>query len=219
MKISTVARPRIRIALLEDDPLRRVGLRALLESESDLELIPGSLPEIATRSKVILVLAKDREGRNLADLVSNIKTATPNLPIIVIGAGTDDNTMLNAMISGAKGYLSEGASPRQMAAAIRTVSRGSIWFPRLVLSRFIELAQTKRPQLRLEPREALTDREREVLNMLVAGLSNKEIGLPLGIEERTVKSHVSKMLRKLGLENRIALSVYAITHSLVTSPS
>jgi DNA-binding NarL/FixJ family response regulator len=63
-----------------------------------------------------------------------------------------------------------------------------------------------------------TDREKEVLEMLVDGRSNKEIGSALGIEERTVKAHVAKLLRKNGLQNRVALSVHAVTHSLVSSP-
>ncbi len=62
---------------------------------------------------------------------------------------------------------------------------------------------------------AFTDREKEVLKMLVRGQSNKEIGAPLGIGERTVKAHVAKLMRKVGVQNRIALSVHAITHSLV----
>jgi DNA-binding NarL/FixJ family response regulator len=61
-----------------------------------------------------------------------------------------------------------------------------------------------------------TDREKEVLELLVAGRANKEIGSVLGIEERTVKAHVAKLLRKVGVQNRVALSVHAITHSLVT---
>jgi DNA-binding NarL/FixJ family response regulator len=63
-----------------------------------------------------------------------------------------------------------------------------------------------------------TDREQEVLEMLVEGRSNKEIGAPLGIGERTVKAHVAKLLRKIGVQNRIALSVHAVTHSLVSPP-
>src|SRR5438477_492617 len=65
--------------------------------------------------------------------------------------------------------------------------------------------------------ESEPDREKQVLELLVAGRSNKEIGAALGIEERTVKAHVAKLMRKVGVQNRIALSVHAITHSLVTS--
>jgi len=63
---------------------------------------------------------------------------------------------------------------------------------------------------------AFTDREKQVLKMLVEGRSNKEIGAPLGIRERTVKAHVAKLMRKVGVENRVALTVHAITHSLVS---
>jgi len=66
---------------------------------------------------------------------------------------------------------------------------------------------------------ALTDREKQVLNMLVTGLSNKEIGAPLGIVERTVKAHIAKMMRKIGVHNRIELSVHAVANSLVSLPS
>ncbi len=66
-------------------------------------------------------------------------------------------------------------------------------------------------------RDAFTVREKEVLELLVAGRSNKEIGSPLGIAERTVKAHVAKLMRKVGVQNRIALSVHALTHSLVTA--
>lgn len=219
MKISTATEPMIRIALVESDPLRIVGFRALLESESDLELISASLPEIAIQQNINLVLLGDRPRQNVFDLMSDLKAMRPNLPIIVIGPSTDDETMLTAIVSGAKGYVFDGAPPREFAQAIRIVNQGSIWVPRRVLSRFIELAFTQRKRMLPGANGALTDREKQVLKMLVAGLSNKEIGRPLGIVERTVKAHIAKMMRKVGVQNRIALSVHAITHSLVSSPA
>jgi DNA-binding NarL/FixJ family response regulator len=219
MKISTATKPMIRIALVESDPLRIVGFRALLESESDLELISASLSEIATQQNISLVLLGDRPRQNVFDLISNLKAMRPDLPIIVIGPSTDDEIMLTAIISGAKGYVFDGASPREFAQAIRIVNQGSIWVPRRVLSRFIELAVTQRERILPRACEAITDREKQVLKMLVAGLSNKEIGEPLGIVERTVKAHIAKMMRKVGVQSRIALSVHAITHSLVSSPA
>jgi DNA-binding NarL/FixJ family response regulator len=66
--------------------------------------------------------------------------------------------------------------------------------------------------------DSLTDREREVLSMLVAGKSNREIAIPLGIEERTVKAHVAKLMRKFGVQNRVMLSIHAVTHSLAGAP-
>lgn len=207
------------IAVVESDPLRLVGLRTLLESESDLELISASLSEIAIHSHIDLVLIGDRVGQNLFDMMSNVKMMRPNLPIVVIGPGTDDQIMLNAIVSGAKGYVFNGAPPSEYAQAIRVVSQGSIWAPRRVLSMFIELAITQPMRICPGVSGVITDREKQVLQMLVSGLSNKEIGAPLGIAERTVKSHIAKMMRKVGVHNRIELSVNAVARSLVTLPA
>jgi len=141
------------------------------------------------------------------------------LPIIVIGRSTDDEIMLNAIVFGAKGYVFDGAPPGEFARAIRVVSQGSVRALRRVLSMFIELAVTQGKRILPGAKEVITEREKQVLKMLVAGLSNKEIGEPLGIVERTVKAHISKMMRKVGVYNRIELSVYAVTHSLVSSPA
>ncbi len=215
MKISTTTKP-IRVALAESDPLRLVGFRALLESESDLELISAPLPEIALQENIDVVLIGDRPGHNLRDTISNLKMMCPNLPIIVVGARTNDEIMLNAIVCGAKGYVFDGAPPSEFARAIRVVSQGLVWAPRRVVSMFIELATTQPKRM---PGANVTEREKQVLKMLVAGLSNKEIGEPLGIVERTVKAHIAKMMRKVGVHNRIELSVHAVTHALVSLPA
>jgi DNA-binding NarL/FixJ family response regulator len=210
-------RPIIRIALIEGDPLRVVGFHALLESEPDLELISVSLLEIARQQNIDLALVGQLSGQKRADILAILRVVRPNLPVIVIGSGTDDSTILDAIVSGAKGYVFDGAPPQEFSQAIRIVSQGSVWAPRHVISMFIENVLTHGTRMLPAAVELLTDREREVLGMLVAGLSNREIGVPLGIEPRTVKAHVSKMMRKVGVQNRIALSVHAITHSLVTA--
>ena len=101
--------------------------------------------------------------------------------------------------------------------AIRIVNQGSVWAPRRVLSMFIERVSASPGRIFPAGRVTFTDREKEVLELLVVGRSNKEVGAVLGIEERTVKAHVAKLMRKVGVQNRIALSVHAITHGLVTS--
>ncbi len=219
MKISTATKPMLRIALAESDPLRLVGFRALLESESDLEMISASLPEIAIQTNIDVVLLGDRPGQNLSNTISNLRMMRPNLPTIVIGPSTDDESILSAIVSGAKGYVFDGAPPVEFAQAIRVVSRGSVWAPRRVLSMFVELALTQRERVLYRASEVLSDREKQVLTRLVAGLSNKEIGEPLGIVERTVKAHIAKMMRKVGVHNRIELSVHAVSHSLVSLPA
>jgi len=208
---------RIRIAVLESDPLRFVGFRALFDSESDLEILASSIPEVPSLGSVDLVLLGSRNGVNLFDTMAGLKAARPDLKIIVTGSGADDETILKALAAGAKGYVDEAAAPVEFVQAIRMVNQGSVWAPRRVLSTFIERVTSSPGRIFPAGRVSFTDREKEVLELLVAGRSNKEIGSALGIEERTVKAHVAKLMRKVGVQNRIALSVHAITHSLVTA--
>jgi DNA-binding NarL/FixJ family response regulator len=216
MKAPATKKPQIRIAVVESDPLRVVGFRALLESESDLELFSASLPELAKSDAVDIVLLGSRGGQNLFDVMAGLKAARPDLRILVTGSGADDETILKAVAAGAKGYVDEAASAAEFIQAIRIVHSGSVWAPRRVLSMFIERVTSHPGRIFPAGRVTFTDREKEVLELLVAGRSNKEIGSALNIEERTVKAHVAKLMRKVGVQNRIALSVHAITHSLVS---
>jgi DNA-binding NarL/FixJ family response regulator len=216
VKAALAKNPLIHIAVVESDPLRFVGFRALFEAEPDFELTSASLPETGTRQKIDPVLLGEHSSHNLFDLMASLKSSRPDLRFIVTGSGMDEETILKAIASGAKGYVDEAASPAEFVQAIRVVNQGSVWAPRQVLSLFIERVSSASGRIFPAGRVTFTDREKEVLEMLVAGRSNKEIGAPLGIEERTVKAHVAKLLRKIGVQNRIALSVYAITHSLVS---
>ena len=217
MKAAMAKKPLIRIAVVESDPLRFVGFRALFDSESDFELVSATLPDISVLQGIDLVLLGSRAGQNLFDVMASLKATRPDLRIIVTGSGMDEETILKAIASGAKGYVDEAATPAEFVQAIRIVHQGSVWAPRRVLSMFIERVTSSPGRIFPAGRVTFTDREKEVLEMLVAGRSNKEIGSQLGIEERTVKAHVAKLMRKVGVQNRIALSVHAITHSLVAT--
>jgi DNA-binding NarL/FixJ family response regulator len=208
-------KPTIRIAVVESDPLRFVGFRALFDAEPDFELISAALADIGALQNVDLVLLGNRNGQNLFDLMASMKATRPDLRIIVTGSGIDEETILKAIAAGAKGYVDEAADAAEFVQAIRIVQQGSVWAPRRVLSMFIERVSSSPGRIFPNGRVTFTDREKEVLEMLVVGRSNKEIGSALGIEERTVKAHVAKLMRKVGVQNRIALSVHAITHSLV----
>lgn len=214
--IAVTKKTKIRIAVVESDPLRFIGFRALFDNEPEFELLAGTIQELATRPNVDLVLLGSRGG-NLFDVIATLKAARPDLRILVTGTGADDEMILKALAAGAKGYVDEAATPAEFSQAIRIVNQGSVWAPRRVLSMFIERVTSSPGRIFPAGRVTFTDREKEVLELLVAGRSNKEIGAVLGIEERTVKAHVAKLMRKVGVQNRIALSVHAITHSLVTS--
>jgi DNA-binding NarL/FixJ family response regulator len=216
MKAILAKKPLMRIVVVETDPLRFVGFRAAFHSERDFELISSPLADVGTKQNVDLVLVGDRSGQNLFDAMASLKATRSNLRIIVIGSGMEDETILKAIAFGAKGYVDAAASPSDFVHAIRVVSQGLVWAPRRVLSLFIERVSQSPGRLFPGNRTAFTTREKEVLELLVGGRSNKEIGAALSIEERTVKAHVSKLMRKNGVRNRLELSVHAVTHSLVS---
>src|SRR6202140_2327203 len=128
----------IRIAVVESDPLRFIGLKSLFDTEADLELVSCSLAELGPRKDIDLVLLGTRAGQNLFDVMAGLKAARPDLRIIVTGSGADDETILKALAAGAKGYVDEAASPAEFIQAMRIVHAGSVSAPRRALSTFIE---------------------------------------------------------------------------------
>jgi DNA-binding NarL/FixJ family response regulator len=219
MKVSPAKKPMIHIAVVDSDPLRFIGLRSLFDSESDLELSAATLEELPRLQEVDMIMLGNRTsgGNSVFDVMASLKAVRPGLRIIVSGTGADDEAILKALAAGAKGYVDEGASAAEFVQAIRVVHQGSVWAPRRVMSIFIDRVTSSPGKIFPAGRVNFTDREKEVLELLVAGRSNREIGQALTIEERTVKAHVAKLMRKVGVQNRIALSVHAITHSLVSS--
>ena len=215
MKAKFIRQPSIHVVIADDDPLRRIGLRALLEPEHDLELEFISLTETGTFPQADVVLLWSRAGHILADEVEKVRAALPSARVLVAGSTPDEDAVLQSIAVGARGFISEAASSVEFASAIRIVNQGLIWAPRHVLATIIGHAADYFPDSRLTGPATITARQKEVLKMLVVGRSNKEIASPLGIEERTVKAHVAQLMRKLGVSNRIALSVHAITHSIV----
>jgi DNA-binding NarL/FixJ family response regulator len=209
--------PLIQVAMVESDPLRFVGLRALLDCERDLELTSVSMAELAEHETIDVALLRDQSDRNLFNQVDSLKAERPDLRIIVTGQSTDDEMILKAIAAGAKGYINEAAPAAELALAIRIVHRGLVWAPRRVLSMFVDRSSSSLRRDFPIGRLDFTQREKQVLELLVNGRSNKEIAAPLGIEERTVKAHVARLMRKVGVQNRIALSVHAITHALVAA--
>lgn len=214
MKARPATNSLIRIAVLGSDPLQFIGFQAVFQGERDFDLISSSLSELKTQQNIDLVLLGNRSSQNLFDIVSSLKATCPNLPIIVIGSGMEEEAILKAITLGAKGYVDASASSADFEQAIRIVYQGSVWAPRPVLSVFIErMTDSPRNQL-VTDRLAFTSREKEVLQLLTGGRSNKEIAAELFIEERTVKAHISKLMRKSGVRNRLELSVHAVKHSL-----
>ncbi len=205
------ATARIHVAVLGYDPLRLVGLRAVLESEAEFsvhEVEPGKLGHPLPGD---LVLVGSHGLGSVFDAVAAVRSLKPDVKIILTSNSTSDEAILRAITAGVKGYLDEAAPAAAYMNALRVVREGSMWIPRRVLAKFVE-------RVIADPRKAishhLSDRERQVLELLVAGRTNKEISDELGIEVRTVKLHVSRLMHKAGVDNRIALSVHAVTNLL-----
>lgn len=205
----------IKIAIIETDPMRLAGFRVLLEPQEDLQLTSFSMTGIAGASDIDLVILGKRHGESLYLAMHQLRATQPDARVIVTASETTDSAILEGLVMGVKGYLHEAAPASEFVQAIRTVNQGLVWAPRRVLAMFVDrscLTSRKAPG-----RPQFTAREKEVLEKLVEGLSNKDISRPLGIAERTVKAHVAKLMRKVGVHNRIALSVHAIAHNLVAS--
>jgi DNA-binding NarL/FixJ family response regulator len=208
---------RLRVALLETEPIRVQGFVTLFQDHPRIEFQVFELAAFLAENEFKLALI-GLHGENFPlPLVGTIHGLRPEVKLIVMGPEVDDEGILQAISSGAKAYLEANASPEQVEQAIEIVNQGSIWAPRRVLSLFVDRA-TRPSRTAIPAAVQFTTRETEVLKLLVAARSNREIARNLGIEERTVKAHVAKLMRKVGVENRIALSIYAVQNSIVTPP-
>ena len=205
----------IRLALVETDPLRSVGFRALFEEDAEFAVKGFTPASIVKVRGYDVVLIGSRAGPAMYDIMSGLKSLNPSVRIIATGNQHSEEMALRALCCGAKGYIEESAPAEEFRRAVKEVHKGAVWASPQLLSKFIERI-TAIPRLAKGATPLVfTEREREVLYLLVDGRSNKEIGAALDIEERTVKMHVSSLMRKAGVTNRIALSVHALTHSLM----
>jgi len=213
--MKSAAKNPIRIAVVDNDPLRFVGFRALFEGDRAFALQSCTPASIFSVRGYDIVLIGARTGAAMYEIMAGLKALKPSVRIIATGTSSSDEIALRALSAGAKGYVEESAPAEEFKQAIRAVNSGSVWASSHLLSKFIERVTNVPRRTCADEPLVFTEREREVLHLLVSGRSNREIGAALGIEERTVKMHVAKLLRKAGVTNRIALSVHALTHSLL----
>ncbi len=195
---------RLRIGVVSADALRVEGLRAVLGDMHDL--LQLSAPETLREDDLAMVLIDTREDDLLA-MMATFRRARPGLRLIVLSNRAEPAHIQRVVASGAKGYLLHTASPREIQMAVEVVADGSIWAPRKVLASLIDTYAPSDPR---PPEIRLTPREREVIDLLIAGRANREIASTLGVETKTVKSHVGRLLQKFGVPNRVALTVRAL---------
>lgn len=206
----------IRVAVLESHPVRVLGLQTVLSSDAKLRVRASTIESVLNSRYDELVLMTTDRGPSFSSSMAALKAVRPGIRIIVTGPGKRDEDILRALAAGAKGYVPQEATSDILKKAIREVHSGSVWMPRRVLAKFIESATAfKQPLPALGVPLKISERQREVLRLLVSGYSNKEIASELDIEEPTVKTHVAHLLRKIGVANRTALGVHALAKSLL----
>jgi len=215
--MNTVIPSPIQIAVVGSDPLRYLGFHTFLSADPEFEVRSCAIPEMLHDMRDEVILMTTNSGPGFFAAMSALKMARPSVRVLVTGPGSQDEDILRAISGGAKGFIREDARPDEFKQAIRALHSGSVWAPRRVLANFIELATASPRKKHFEQQgDQISGREREVLRLLVSGLSNREIGEELGILERTVKAHVAQLMRKVGVHNRTALSVHAVTKSILS---
>lgn len=203
--------PNIKVLLIENQPLTRLGVRAVLECEADVDLI-GETDNAADGFAMFRELRPDITilGLRLPDSCSiddldNYFVENPKAKVIVLAEHAGDAEIKAALKKGAAGYICKDVSPVELVDAIRTIADGRKYIPD-------DIAQILSENFGLEE---LTSAESNVLRMIVGGMSNKEIAFALDVSENTVKSHVQNIFGKIGVSDRTSAATTAIKRGLV----
>jgi two-component system, NarL family, response regulator LiaR len=205
-----VAEP-IRVLIVDDHAVVREGLRSFLELQEGMTVVgeaedgeeavaaaEGLRPDVVVMDLVMPKVDGVEAMRRLRERV-------PAARVIVLTSFLDDDRLLPAMRAGAAGYLLKNAQPQELARAIRTANEGEALIDPAVAARLVEALASDERDDRLDE---LTPREREVLDLIGRGFSNKRIAQKLGAAEKTVKNHVSHVLAKLGVADRTQAALY-----------
>jgi two-component system, NarL family, response regulator LiaR len=209
----------IRVLVADDHAVVREGLRAFLALQDDVEVVG----EAADGEEAVAAVASLQPDVALVDLVmpgvdgleaiKRIRASDAPTRVIVLTSFADEDKMLPAVRAGAVGYLLKDVDPQALVAAIRTVHDGeTLLHPAVVRELVREVAGDGREP---PPENPLTHREREVLALIARGRANNAIACELGVAEKTVKTHVSNILAKLGVSDRTQAALLAVREGLV----
>jgi DNA-binding NarL/FixJ family response regulator len=206
---------RYRVGVVASDPLRVVGFAAVFEGHARVEIVTAPMQELLRDHKLHIFLLSMPANEELYRMIETVRGFRPDMRVIVISRAPDHEQSRRMIGAGARGILHDAANEADITMAIETVAGGSIWAPRRVLASLIGDAIPRAPETQLKGKIEMTVRERDVLERLVSGATNRQIGDELAIEERTVKAHIAKLMRKVGVNNRTALTMQALKLKLI----
>lgn len=209
----------IRVLIADDHAVVREGLRAFLALQDDVEVVA----EAADGEEAVEAVERLTPDVALVDLVMprvdgieairRIRALNGATRVIVLTSFVDEDKMLPAVRAGAAGYLLKDVQPQELVGAIRTVHGGGTLLHPAVVEELVR--EVSREGERTAADNPLTERERQVLALIARGRANKAIAFELGVAEKTVKTHVSNILGKLGLSDRTQAALYAVREGLV----
>lgn len=209
----------IKILIADDHLIIRQGLRLILETENDFELV-GEAPdgnEALTLCKKLKpdVVLMDLRMPNMDGLtaIERLRVDQPNIAVVILTTFNEDELMLRGLQAGARGYLLKDTDRNTLFDTIRAAARGETLLKPEIMARVLSQANTPKKESN-EPVN-LTDRELEVLISVARGERSKEIAVQLGISERTVKAHLASIYNKLGVDSRAAAIAVAAQSGLL----
>ncbi|WP_368498172.1 response regulator [Herbiconiux sp. A18JL235] len=217
----------IRVTIADDQPLVRAGLAALVGSEADIEVV-GVAADGIEALELALELVPDvacldirMPGLDGIEVAARLcgPDADPKIPVLILTTFDIDDYVFRALEAGVSGFLLKDSDPDEIIRAIRSVAEGHGTLDRTLTRRVVdEYVQRRRLQPVTAARavELLTAREREILLLLAQGLTNEQIAAELVVEVATVKSHLARLLPKLGVQSRLQAAVWAYQNRVVT---
>ena len=212
----------LRVLLVDDHDLFRTGLRTLLEQEGLQVIGEAENGQVALRlvgelAPDVVIMDLNMPGLTGVETTHRITGASPLTRVVVLTISVEDDDVINAVMAGACGYLLKDSSIDQLIAGIRAAARGeSLISPQIAAKLLQRLrAQTTDTGAAATILAELSDRELEVLRLIANGKDNAEIARELFISPKTVKNHISNILMKLQIENRIQAAVYAVRSGIV----
>ena len=207
---------RIRVVVADDHPIAREGLRTLLEKTHDIEVVAEAsdgaeaLTMVAQYAPDILVLDMEMPGLKGVEVAQQLQANGSDVRILALSAYEDDQYIKDTLASGAAGYLVKGEIPQRIVEAIRGVAQGQQgWVSRQIAAQMMTWTQTEETGAAL-----LTRREHQVLELVVQGKTNQEIGLALGVSDKTVEKHLDSIFTKLHVSSRVEAAVWAVREGL-----